>query len=371
MADMGVMRLLRRPAGTMLAVLILVLAACSPHPPTRFQPPVGDEAFSELQLTRGDGALIGVADPEVLRVGDTWYLYATTSTESGFEAWSSDDLRSWTYQGFVWEPTPGSWNDHGGYWAPDLHASPNGIFMYYTAGNRIGVARADSPLGPFLEVLDHPLVGSGYGGVGDGNYWGSPTDPVPLLDSDEHAIDAFLFEASDGSLTMYFSTYPVLGVAVMAAIPMVDETTPAPGPATIVLDAKVASWELFIREAPWVTEQDGVFHLTYSGAGADTTCYSIGEATATNPLGPFTRTGPAPILHDDPSVGFYGPGHHSLTDGPDGEQIMFFHTKDDYESGYARHVRWAPVSTDSSGNLRIDGAAPGTSTTGTSSCAFG
>lgn len=350
---------------------VLAAVACSAHPPTRFQPLEGTSPFSELHLTDSDGVPAGLADPEVLKVDDTWYLYGTTNTEVGFEAWSSDDLRSWTYEGFVWTPTPGSWNDRGAYWAPDLHAGEDGFFMYYTAGNKIGVARSDSPLGPFVEVSDHPLIGSGHGGVGDGRYWGSATDPVPLLDSDENAIDAFLFKASDGSLTLYFSSYPVLGIAVIAAIPMIDETTPAPGKATVVLDANVDSWELFIREAPWVTEHHGVFHLTYSGAGANTTCYAIGEATATSPLGPFSRSAPAPVLHDDPAVGFYGPGHHSFTEGPNGELVMFFHTKDHYETGYARHVRWAPVSLDDSGYLRIDGAVPGASTTGTSSCAFG
>ncbi len=226
------------------------MAACSPHPPTRFQPLGSSAAFSELHLTRSDGIPIGIADPDILKVGDTWYLYATTNTEAGFEAWSSDDLITWDYEGFVWTPTPGSWNDNGAYWAPDLYASPNGVFLYYTAGNKIGVARAESPLGPFVEVFDHPLVGSGYGGVGDGHYWGSADAPVPLLDSDENAIDAFLFEASDGSLTLYFSMYPVLGIAVLAAVPMIDEITPAPGPATVVLEANVFSWELFIREAP-------------------------------------------------------------------------------------------------------------------------
>ncbi len=206
------MRRVWRRLGAMLMVAVLVAAGCSPapspHPPTRFQPSDDTAAFSELQLTRGDGVPIGVADPDILKVGDSWYLYATTSTEDGFEAWSSDDLFSWTYEGFVWTPTPGSWNDHGAYWAPDLYQSANGIYLYYTAGNKIGVARADTPLGPFVEVLDHPLIGNGYGGVGDGQFWGTPTDPIPLLDSDEHAIDAFLFEASDGSLTLYFSAVP-------------------------------------------------------------------------------------------------------------------------------------------------------------------
>lgn len=359
-------------AAALVATTGILAAACAPHPPTRYQPEHAGAPYSEVVLTRGDGVVVAAADPDILKVGDTWYMYPTSAAESGLEAWSSTDLTSWTYEGFVWSPTPGSWNDRGSYWAPDLYESSDGNFyMYYSAGQKIGVARSDSPVGPFEEVFDHPLVGSGYGGVGDGRYFGTETDPVPLLDSDENAIDAFLFEASDGSLTLYFSSYPVLGIAVLSAIPMINETTPAPGPAVQVLDAKPDTWELFIREAPWVTEHDGIYHLTYSGAGANTTCYSIGEATATSPLGPFTRSSAAPILHDDPAVGFYGPGHHTITETPDREPVMFLHTKDDYEPGYERHVRWAPVSYDAQGFLQLEGTTPGRSTTGSSSCAFG
>ncbi len=350
-------------------VVAAVLAACTPPPPSRYQPDDPSDPYGELVLTRPGEGPIGAADPDVMRVGDTWYLYATT-TDAGFEAWSSTDLRTWVYEGLVWTPTAGSWNDHGSYWAPDLHQSDAGFFLYYTAGEHIGVARADSPLGPFEEVLDHPLIGGGNGGVGDGTYWGTPTEPVPILDSDETAIDAFLFEAADGSMTLYFSSYPVLGIAVMSAIPMLDETTPAPGPATVVLEAEVASWELFIREAPVVYEHDGLIHLSYSGMGADTTCYSLGEATADNPLGPFVRKPTNPILHADPVIGFYGPGHHSIVEGPDGGLIMFFHTKNDYQPGYERRVRWAPVSIDANGELSFDVPPPGTAGSPNALCRF-
>lgn len=244
--------------------------------------------------------------------------------------------------------------------------TPAGFYLYYTASQRIGVAYTDSPLGPFVELLDHPLVGGGYGGVGDGVYVGTPSAPDPLADSDEYAIDAFLLRASDGSLTLYFSNFEL--VPVVSALRMAGYSTPLETTPTVLLEPQVNGWEWVIREAPWVVEHDGVFHLMYSGNAANTTCYGVGDATGPTPLGPFTRRPDNPILHDDPAVGFYGPGHHSLVEGPSGDLLMFFHTKNDYSVGWPRRVRYAPVSFDSTGQLRFDVAPPGDSAPGHSTC---
>src|SRR5262245_21155712 len=69
-----------------------------------------------------------IADPDVIRIDGTWYLYAT-NTQIDFEVWTSDDLAIWRSGGKVWTPTPGSWNQArnlGGAWAPHVQATPEG-----------------------------------------------------------------------------------------------------------------------------------------------------------------------------------------------------------------------------------------------------
>ena len=322
--------------------------------------------YEVIDLARPGDGLIDVADPHVIKVGDTWFLYGTSSG-AGLEVWSSTDLASWAYGGLVWQPTPASWNDNGSFWAPDVVETPDGYYLYYTASGRIGVARSASPLGPFVDLLDHPLVGGGYGGVGDGVYVGTPSSPDPLLDLDEHAIDAFLLRASDGSLTLYFSNSEP--VPVISALRMADYSTPLDAAPTVLVEAQVNGWEGVVREGPWVVEHGGMFHLMYSGNMANTTCYGVGDALGPTPLGPFTRRADNPILHDDPAVGFYGPGHHSIVEGATGDLLMFFHTKNEYAVGWPRRVRYAPVSFDQAGQLRFDVAPPGDSSPGHSSCA--
>ena len=291
--------------------------------------------------TEGD-----LADPHVIRIDGTWYLYATNS-QVDFEVWTSDDLVHWQTGGVVWSPTPGTWNaedDDGGAWAPAVHPAPDGYYLYYTANTRIGVARADSPFGPFLELYDHPFVGNGHGGIGDGVF-GKPDG-----DLDERAIDAFVYTAADGSLTLYFVANEPQ--SALYAIAMQDHATLA-NVAPTRLFGPDAPWESVICEAPFVTEHQGELHLTYSGNLAPTLDYAIGGAVATQPLGPFTRYPENPILSKNVELEFFGPGHHSIAPGANDDLLIFYHTKSTSVAGYDRRVRYAPIRFDN-GRLHVD-----------------
>lgn len=316
-----------------------------------------------IHLSRpGSSERVDFADPAVIRVDGTWYLYGTSSPE-GFETWSSADLATWEYRGFAWRPTPGSWNDRGNYWAPHVHVRNDGYWLYYTADQRIGVARADSPLGPFVEVLDHPLVGSGWGGVGDGVLVGSNG---PFDDLDEESIDPFLFERKDGSLFLYVQI--ATPIPVVAVLPMADPATPSAPAPIVVLEPDLASWEWIVREAPWIVEHDGILHLMYSGYVYTSTCYAVGDATSLDPLGPFVRRPDNPILHDDPAVGFFGPGHHAVVEGAHGDLLIFFHTRTDGDVGVLRDLRYGVMRFDDRGAIVFDPPPPGDSAPGFNSC---
>lgn len=318
-------------------------------------------AYHVLDLPRPDGSRAHLADPEIVKIGTTWYLYGTSSP-AGFESWSSTDLETWAYSGVVWKPTPGSWNSHGDYWAPGVHVDASGaVWMYYTANGRIGVARADSPLGPFIDQLDHPLVGNGFGGVGDGVLSEPESD---FLDNwDDKAIDASVFEADDGSLTLYFSA--LTPVSEIRAVPLTGPATVAPVKPTVLISAATGSlsWEWVVREGPYVIEHGGLLYLMYSGNQYQTSCYAVGVATSQHPLGPFTRDPGSPVLASNPSVGIIGPGHNSVVEGPGGGLLAFFHVKDTEGFDGSRSTMYAPIHFDALGHLVIDpppGGAPPT-----------
>src|SRR5690606_24985181 len=71
------------------------------------------------------------ADPHVIRVGDTYYLYATTHGR-GYDVLTSKDLVHWENQGSCFD------DPRGGAWAPDVFHNVRGdgkFYLYYTDNN--------------------------------------------------------------------------------------------------------------------------------------------------------------------------------------------------------------------------------------------
>ena len=323
-----------------LALLALAPLGCGDGAGTAATP-LAYAPHTELAIP-ADGEL---ADPHVIKVGATWHLYAT-STKDRLEVWQSEDLRVWRPGGTVWEPTPGTWNAEGEVWAPHVEVAEDGYYLYYSAAMRVGVALSGSPLGPFVELYDHPLVGGGYGGVGDGVLaHGWP------LDLDDYAIDAFVLRRADGSLFLYFAAYSPL--SCICASRLLDYATLADEPPVRVLCPDPAGWEGLIVEGPWIVEHEGAIHLTFSGNQADTSSYGLGGARSEGPLGPFERYPDNPLLRTDAEAGIFGPGHHSLVEGAHGDLLLFYHTQRTAKQGWDRRIRYAPVSFGDDGLLSL------------------
>ena len=90
-----------------------------------------------------------------------------------------------------WSDTLTSWN--GAYWAPEVYEVKGKFYLFYSAqwkvnpsheleNFRIGVAVADSPLGPFIDLANRPVFDPGY--------------PV---------IDANVLFDTDGKAYLYYS----------------------------------------------------------------------------------------------------------------------------------------------------------------------
>ena len=271
------------------------------------------------------------ADPAVIEVEGVYYLYPT-STGVSVECWSSLDMEAWTYEGVVWGPAPaGTWNDSE-VWAPDVFEHEGQFYLYYTANKRIGVAVADSPTGPFVDVYDHPFIGVGYG------------------DSLFYSIDANVFKDDDGSLYIYATCYiPVSSIRVR---PMSDPVTLA-GQWRIILIPDIFSWEFVVLEGPWMLKHEQIYYLMYSGNMANTNAYALGYALSTDPQGPYVKYGENPILAADNENEFYGPGHHSVVADEDQNLWMFYHTKVAPTVSWSRKVRKNRIGFDEHENIVV------------------
>ncbi|MDB6027655.1 MAG: Arabinoxylan arabinofuranohydrolase [Verrucomicrobiales bacterium] len=265
-----------------------------------------------------------MADPHVIRVGKKYYLYPTSHTH-GYDALVSEDLVHWDYKGNIFK------DPRGGDWAPDVFHNKRGdgkFYLYYTDNlpdgdhsvfsKQIGVAVADSPLGPFIDKgsLCHP------------------------------SIDAHLFQDEDGSFYLYYVDLSQ-GSRIMMQ-PMADLLTKKGEPSEVIRPTE--EWERKngeVTEGPFMLKRNGVYYLMYSGTGADSPNYGIGYATAKSPLGPFEKYKGNPIVKRTDKV--LGPGHHSVVEAPDGKLWMMYHQKRSEEISFKRFLAVDPIWFDDEG----------------------
>ncbi len=324
------------PTPVLAGLLCVALASTSCREDLRWDCPAALQSsdddlaggfFRPLPVPAGeDGRTnVDVADPHVIRDGDRYVLYAT-SPGHDLRAWTSDDLCRWSDATVVWEPEAGAWNARGMLWAPSVHPGEAGWYLYYTADLKIGVAWAASPLGPFEDVSDGPLLDPGPGGV---------------------AIDPFVFEDDDGRLGL-FSTWSPAGA--LSVTPLADHATVGGEPVPL-LEPGGAEWEGHIAEAPWVSRVDDRILLTYSGNETWTSRYALGAAISDDAFGPFERSSDGPFLESDPDTDLFGPGHHSFVEGPDGSTLAFFHGKLGAADGFDRRLMMARVELGEDGEV--------------------
>jgi alpha-L-arabinofuranosidase len=122
------------------------------------------------------------ADPSIRVFGDTYYLYPTSDkpnwNTTEFAVWTSKNLIDWKKEGVILDVTKDlKWADLQA-WAPDCVERNGTYYFYFCAREKIGVAMAKSPLGPFQDALDRPLIQKG------GKVDIYPIDPYPFIDSD-------------------------------------------------------------------------------------------------------------------------------------------------------------------------------------------
>ena len=102
------------------------------------------------------------------------------------------------------------------------------------------------------------------------------------------------------------------------------------GKRTLLL-ANDQPWEAHLIEGVWVARHGGKYYAFYAANDFSTARYGIGVAVADAPLGPY-RKRPEPLLRS--TAEWWGPGHPSVAQGPDGEPWLFFHAFLPGRTGY-------------------------------------
>ncbi|MDT0484155.1 family 43 glycosylhydrolase [Streptomyces doebereineriae] len=227
------------------------------------------------------------ADPNIVRFGDTFYIYPTTDGFEGwsgtqFKAYSSTDLVHWKDHGVILDLGPDiSWADSRA-WAPTIAEKDGKYYFYFCADANIGVAVSDSPTGPFKDALGRPLLKAG-------QFSGQMIDPAVFTDD-------------DGQSYLYWGN----GHAYVA--PLNDDMTSVD--LTKMKDITPSGY----NEGSFVIKRKGTYYLTWSENDTRDENYRVAYATGPSPTGPWTKRGV--ILEKDLSLGIKGPGHHSVVQVP-------------------------------------------------------
>ncbi|HYF15711.1 MAG TPA: glycoside hydrolase family 43 protein [Phycisphaerales bacterium] len=258
------------------------------------------------------------ADPEAIVFDDAVWIYPTSSApydnQLGFDAFSSRDLATWTRHEGVLDRASFAWAKRA-FWAPAVVRN-NGRYYFFFAANDIqrngevggiGVGVADSPAGPFRDMLGEPLVGAFHNGA--------------------QPIDQFVYRDRDGAWYMFYGGWGRCNMARLRPdftgfVPFEDGTT-----------FREVTPRGYV-EGPFLFEHGGVYYFMWSEGGWTGPDYRVAYAMAPSVRGPFERIGT--ILEQDPAVGT-GAGHHSVVRFR-GEHFIVYHRRPIGETKAERRV---------------------------------
>ena len=278
---------------------------------------VGARTFEVTAIKHHNPVLAGYyADPDVLYSEQTgkFYIYPTSDGFDGwsgtyFKTFSSTDLVNWKDEGVILDLLRDvDWANRNA-WAPCIIEKKEGdlyrYFYYFTAAQKIGVAVAHSPTGPFRDS-GKPLVDFLPEGVGGGQqidpevfhdpvsgndylYWGNGYLAVALLNRDMTSIDK--------------STIQVM--------------TPDPT----------------FREGATVFYRDGWYYFLFSEDDTRSPNYRVRYAMSKSPIGPLTIPEDNLVIARRDEEGIYGTGHNSVLQIPGKDEWYIVYHRFNYPKG--------------------------------------
>lgn len=256
----------------------------------------------------------------MLQTNGKYYMYGTGGgARNGFAAYSSTDLVNWKNEGQVyfasnangWSDSTAAWG--GAYWAPEVYQYHGKFYMFYSAqwknnpnkeleNFRIGVAVADSPTGPFVDLNKQPIFDPGYPII-DANVLFDRSGKLFLYYS--RACYKHPVESEVASLAKKNGWFDVIEESWVYGVELKPDFTGVKGEPVLLLrppvkmDDKQAEWESRSvtskevnrrwTEGSFIFKNADTYYMMYSANYFGGKNYAVGYATSKNPLGPFTK----------------------------------------------------------------------------------
>jgi beta-xylosidase len=190
-------------------------------------------------------------------------------------------------------------------WAPSIVEKDGWYYLFFGANDiqnyqetgGIGVARARSPQGPFVDYLGKPLIDRFHNGA--------------------QPIDQNVFRDRDGSYYIVYGGWRHCNIAKLN-----DDFTgfvPFPDGSTF----KEITPAGYVEGAYMLLREDR-YYFMWSEGGWTGPNYAVAYAIGSSPFGPFERVGR--VLAQDSSVAT-GAGHHSVLQSPAGNWYIVYHRR--------------------------------------------
>lgn len=251
------------------------------------------------------------------------YLYGsrdnpgdTEFCSTQYQTFSSKDLVHWQDQGTIFNSTDTEYGVGNGLTlgAPDCIYYKGNYYLYYCMyGNRMGVAIADSPAGPFKNL---------------GN----------VTPADGQSIDPAVFVDDDGSCYYFWGQFHLNGGKL-------DKDMKTVIPETINSNI-LTEHEQGFHEGASIRKINGIYYMTYTDISRGRAC-CLAYATAKSPLGPYKKRG---IIIDNTGCDSGDWNNHGSIEVFKDKLYVFYH-RSSQNSIYNRRVCIEPLSMNSSGNI--------------------
>ena len=256
------------------------------------------------------------ADPEILYSNKTgkYYIYPTSDGFDGwsgnyFKTFSSDNLTDWKDEGIILDLRKDvSWANRNA-WAPCIvEKKIKGkfqYFYYFTAAQKIGVATADTPEGPFTDS-GKALVSSKPEGVKDGQ----EIDP-----------DVFTDPKSGKSYLYWGNGYLAVAELNKDMISIKTGST------------KVIKVDATFREGTYLIYRNGTYYFLWSEDDTRSPNYKVRYATAKSPLGPLEIPKNNIVIQGNADKGIYATGHNSVVKVPNKDEWFIVYHRFPFPEG--------------------------------------
>ncbi len=254
------------------------------------------------------------SDPDVIRVGDDYYLVASSFTNiPALPILHSKDLVNWTLINHaVKKQPPFDFHDKarhgGGVWAPAIRFHDNTFYIYYPDPD-FGIYRVETkdPRGDWSEPI---LVQAGKGLI----------DPCPLWDADGKAYLAYAYAGSRANIK-----------SILVIREMNWAGTQLIGDAVLVFDGHDGNTTV---EGPKLYKKDGFYYI-FAPAGGVATGWQL-VLKSKNIYGPYDIK----TVLAQGKTDINGPHQGAWIDTPTGED-WFIHFQD--KKAYGRIVHLQPM----------------------------